>query len=171
MGFGFDIGDVLGKAAEAAENARKAAEDAAKAAGGAISDAAQSAGETIAGAASVAGDAIVNATGEAAQAAGKVAGAVAEGVSVVGENVASSMLEKRQKKSPTRLLRALLLLVQHLRKAMLEKSLSGLPGWLRLLHPKLRIALRVRQGRRLLLLVALSMRASKPSRRTLFLLD
>ena len=38
MGFGFDIGNVLGKAAEAAENARKAAEDAAKAAGGAISD-------------------------------------------------------------------------------------------------------------------------------------
>ena len=32
MGFGFDIGNVLGKAAEAAENARKAAEDAAKAA-------------------------------------------------------------------------------------------------------------------------------------------
>lgn len=97
MGFGFDIGNVLGKAAEAAENARKAAEDAAKAAGGAISDAASSAGETIAGAASVAGDAIVNATGEAAQAAGKVAGAVAEGVSVVGENVASSDAGKAAK--------------------------------------------------------------------------
>lgn len=97
MGFGFDIGNVLGKAAEAAENARKAAEDAAKAAGGAISDAASSAGETIAGAASVAGDAIVNATGEAAQVAGKVAGAVAEGVSVVGENVASSDAGKAAK--------------------------------------------------------------------------
>ena len=90
MGFGFGIGNVFGKAAEAAENARKAAEEAAQAAGSAISDAASSAGETVAGAAAAAGDAIANATGEAAQTAGRVAGAIAEGVSTVGENVASS---------------------------------------------------------------------------------
>ena len=90
MRFGFDIGNVLEKAAEAAENARKAAEEAAQTAGNAISDAASSASKVVSGAASAAGDAIVNKTEEAAQAAGKIAGTLADEASTIGENIASS---------------------------------------------------------------------------------
>lgn len=83
MGFPFDFGDAISKAAEAAEAARKAAEDAANAAAKAASDAAGAVGDVAAGAAKA-----------VTETAGSAAGALAEGASAVGEQIAESDVGK-----------------------------------------------------------------------------